>query len=278
MVEISIEAVAEYFQQKELGLKPIPAATQFRARLIELLEGRQVPVVMFNCLDFSWKQGSFGEYPQSIVLEDTTTANVVYYQRDLLDMVQQLQTLGNPAISVIIPDSELFDERPFNHVLDLQTRQAIRDQVYESLSARLLDLQQVGATILTWSEYCARFVPLPWAPDSFTTGAYERIGRDQNLAKKIKEQAKDSRRHFVRRGLNPEYVKAIPEEVMVEKTRWYCAMYMGEGMALSISKAVVLNLEDARVKTWYLRASSNLPILTPVDPNDYSRWRNQTKG
>lgn len=277
MTEREIDAVQTYFEQRELGLKPISAAMQFRTRLTELTQGKIVPVVLFNCLDFSWKPGDLGEYPQSMVLEDTSTANVAYYQKDVLKIIQQLQTLGNPAVSIIIPDSELFDERPFNHSQDIQTRQRIRDQVQEGLSARLPDLQQAGARVIAWSEYCAQFVPIPLAPEEFTKNEYDRIGKNPDLAKKVREQAKDSRKHFVRRNMNPDYVKSIPEDVMVDKTRWYCAMYMGEGTALSVSGAIVVNLEDSRVKTWYQRASSRLPILTPVNPNDYYGWRNGSK-
>lgn len=278
MVERNIEAVEEYFRKKELGLKPIPATTQFRARLIELLEGRQVPVVMFNCLDFSWQQANTGAYPRSTILDDVTKGNIVYYQDTVIDLTRQFRTLGNPTISVIIPDSELFDDRPFNFVQDLQTRQAICGIIQQRLADKLSYLQQeAGAEILTWSEYCARFVPIPWTPNIFTQNEYDRIGKIPELAKKVRDQAKDSRKHFFRRGLNPDYINSIPDEEMVDRTRWYCAMYMGEGVALSLSKALVLNLEDSRVKSWYIKGSSNLPILTPVDPNDYYGWRNQTK-
>lgn len=272
-----IEQVEKYFEQKELGLKPIPAATQFRTRLTELTQGRVVPVVLFNCLDFMWQRGADGQYPQSVVLDDTSTGNVIYYQNSVLEMVQQLSTLGTPALSVIVPDSELFDDRPFNHVQDLSTRRTIRDTVLEGLSTRLSPLIEVGVRVITWSQYCEEFVPISLTPEDFTTDAYSRINRDQTLAKKIREQAKDSRKHFARRGLDPDYIRDIPDDVMVDKTQWYCAMYMGEGTALSISRAIVINLEDARVKTWYLRGSSNLPILTPVDPNDYYGWRNGAK-
>lgn len=278
MNERRIEEVEKYFGQKELGLKPIPAAEQFRRRLQELTEGKQISVVMFNCLDFTWKQAEFGEYPKSEVLDDTSTGNVVYYQKEVINMAQQLKTLGDPAISIIIPDSELFDNRPFNHSQDLQTRQAIMERVWAGLNERLTDLRrETRASILTWSEYCTQFVPLSWTPEEFTKSQYERIDNNPTLAKKVREQARDSRRHFVRRGLDSEYVTSIPEEIMLDKTKWYCAMYMGEATALSISRAVVLNLEDARVKTWYIRGASNLPILTPIDPNVYYKWRNTTK-
>lgn len=277
IIERRISEVEQYFEQRELALKPIPAVSQFRARLTELTEGRRVPVVLFNCLDFSWQQGTQGEYPRSLVLEDISTGNVVYYQKNALEAMQQLSLLGKPAVSVIIPDSELFDDRPFNPSQDLQTRQKIRDQVREDLSEKLSDLRAEEARILTWSDYCAEFVPLPWTPDVFTTNAYDRINKDQALARKVRDQAKDSRKHFARRGLDVDYVNSIPDEAMIDKTKWYCAMYMGEGIALSISRAIVINLEDSRVKTWYLRASSNLPILTPVNPNDYYEWRKEIK-
>ena len=272
-----IEQVEKYFEQKELGLKPIPAAAQFRARLTELAEGRVVPVVLFNCLDFLWQKGADRQYPQSVVLDDTSTGNVVYYQNPVIEMVQQLSTLGTPAVSVIVPDSELFDDRPFNHAQDLSTRKTIGNSVQAGLSARLSLLEETGARVITWSQYCEQFVPLLWTPEDFTTNAYNRINKDQALARKVREQAKDSRKHFIRRGLDSDYVSGMPDEVMIDKTQWYCAMYMGEGTALSISRAIVINLEDARVKTWYLRGSSNLPILTPVNPNEYYTWRNDAK-
>lgn len=271
-----IERVESFFQQKELGLKLIPAAQQFRERLTELLEGRRVPVVSFNCLDFAWQQGNKGEYPKSIILGDTSLGNCVYYQPVMIDMVNQLRNLGEPEISIIVPDSELFDSRPFNFAQNLEERQDICQRVLTGLAENLADLtNQTSTRIITWSQYCAES-GLPTSA-VFTEEAYSRIGNDQTLIKKIKDQVKSSNLHFTRRRLDQKYVESITDEEMFERTKWYCAMYMGEGIALEQSKALVVNFEDLRVRAWYQRGTPNLPILTPVIPDEYYSWRNQRK-
>lgn len=274
MLNEAIERVEKYLREKELGGKDIPAAIQLRDRLNDLYEGIEVPVVSFNCLDFAWQAGEIGQYPKSIILADTSLGNCVYYQPLLIDLARQLESLGKPKVSIIVPDSELFDPRPFNFSQDLEERQGICQKVLTGLSTRLSNLMQTAsARIITWSSYC--FEKGLTSPLKFTEEAYEKISSNAGLTKRVCEQAKSSRIHFIRRGISAEYVDNITEEEMFEKTKWYCAMYMGE--ALALSNAIVVNLEDLRVRAWYSRGVPNLPIITPVIPNEYYMWRNSTK-
>lgn len=108
-------------------------------------------------------------------------------------------------------------------------------------------------------------------PLDYTAENYQRIQADPRLQKKVREQAKDSKKYFERNGL---YTSGVDDREFVDRTSWYLAMYMGEGQALSESRAICLNLEDGRVPAWFQRgANGTLPVLTPVDSREFYRLR-----
>ena len=100
-------------QEFEFGKKPIPAAEELIARLQELAQGRLVPLVVFNCLDFTWKPNK-SKYPQSTVFGYANTS-ICRYSQDEIEIIKlELETLGSPNLRIIVPDSELFDDRVFS--------------------------------------------------------------------------------------------------------------------------------------------------------------------
>lgn len=266
--------VEDYFKEKELGGKSIPAQEVLTKRLNELAAGRNVPVVVFNCLDFGWEQSTPGDYPLAVVRDEVFTSNATYYKEQITDTRQQLLTIGNPEITIIVPDSELFDTNVFPFKQDINERFALR----EAVTAKLQEVfpPDSGISVISWSTYCETQELM--APTWYTQKNYEKIGQDPVLVKKVIKQAKDSRQHFVRGGLDPEYIASIPDDVMADMTAQYLAMYAGEGEALKDSKTIVINLEDMRVSAWYQRgADGQLPVVTPVNPTDWYRWRNAVK-
>lgn len=266
--------ILQYLGQRESTGKPLPAYDQLALRLNELLEGRSVPVPIFQCIDFEWIAAQIGQYPKVIAKTDLDTPICGFYEEDILEVTKRLSALGTPKLLIIIPDSELYDYRAFSFSQSLQERRQLALDYQIALPKRLTRICDAGGSIMLWSEYCSSFGLA--SPQEYTTKNRKMIKQDKALENKIRGQAKDSRKFLVSQGLDPTYVTGIPNEEMEEKVGWYCAMYAGEGKALSDSGAIAINLEDGRVPAWFQRGADNLlPILSPVDPNNFYTWRKQ---
>lgn len=262
----------DFFERIEFGKKPIPAAEEFINRLTELQEGRRVPVVIFNCLDFQWKAIP-QSYPQSTILDGTNTSICSYFEPNIQIYMKKLNLLGQSDLYIIVPDSELFDNRPFSFSQPNYIRKAIGEKVKNNLKEKLKGLKE--KKVVFWSEYCSENGLS--TPFEYTTSNMQKIKDDPDLLKKVLGQVKDSGSYFISKGMNLNYIKSIKDE-MTERTTSYLAMYAGEGQALAESRAIVINLEDQRVSAWFQRgANEKLPILTPVSPTNYYKWRNQKK-
>ena len=257
--------------QLELDCKPIPARNELEMRLRELSQGRLVPLVVFNCLEFSW-QPNGNRYPQSTVSGDSRSSICAFFQDEIEIVKLDLEQLGKPALKIIIPDSELFDDRVFSFAQPREERVAIAANVKDTLSESLNGLNDSESPVILWSDYCQE-QRLP-SPFEYTERNYERIKNDSQLLRKAKDQVADSKKYFEKNGLFSQYIRNIREAELLERTLWYCAMYAGEGQALSESGAIVINFEDGRVPAWFQRgANGRLPILTPGDPKRFYSWR-----
>lgn len=287
----AIKTVIDYFEAREFK-KTIPGKDYLARRLVDLTQGKRIPLVVFNCLDFSWVK-SIGEYPRAVILDDTSTSIVDYFQEELQSSINALNALspnndGGVDVCIIVPDSELLDERVFPFTQSEDERTEIALKVKAVLSERFKKLQKKRRNpVMLWSEYCRRYglqSPTTYTANnaSIVLTIAETGGRNEkekNLLRSILKQRDHSREHFINKGLVSGYVQYdIPSQEMLERIIWYCAMYMGEGQALAESDAIVLNFEDFRVGKWYnIGSSDKLPIITPVNPNNYYAWRKQQK-
>lgn len=269
-----VSEVLQYLGQRESTGKPLPASDQLTLMLNELLEGRIVPVPIFQCIDFEWMAAQTGQYPKVIAKTDLISPICGFYEEDILEVTKKLSALGTPQLLIIIPDSELYDYRAFSFAQNLQERKQMALDYQIALPKRLAKICDAGGSVILWSEYCSSFGLA--SPQEYTTKNREMIKQDKTLENKIRGQAKDSRRFLINKGLDSTYIAGIPNETMEEKVGWYCAMYAGEGQALFDSKAITINLEDGRVPAWFQRGAGNsLPILSPVNPNSFYTWRKQ---
>jgi hypothetical protein len=284
----TIRGALSYFDANEFR-KTIPARDGLIKRLADLANGERVSVVVFNCLDFAWEKAP-GEYPKAVILDDTSTSICDYFKGQLRDSVDALSALSprddNSGVDlcVIIPDSELFDERVFPFIQSAEERARIAEQVKTELSQKFEGFQDGSNPVMFWSEYCAKYglqSPSSYTGNSasllFNARDVEADQQSRNLFRSVLKQQTSSRDYFINKGLGTGYVQYdIPQQEMLDRVVWYCAMYMGEGQALAESNGIVINFEDFRVGKWYNIGSSNrLPIVTPVDPNEYYRWRNK---
>lgn len=283
-----ITSVIGYFDEMEYS-KTIPARDEFYKRIIAISQGVRVPLVVFNCLDFSWQEAEQA-YPSATILDDTSYAISAYFRQAIQETVDALENLsegGGVDLCIIVPDSELFDTRVFPFAQTLNERIAVGEKVKSGISQNFSDNSFLANAVMYWSEYCNRYGLL--TPAKYTTMSADRLrktrfadsqnSRERNIYQTLQKQTAGSVQYFVNNGLKPAYVEYdIPFREREERTLWYCAMYMGEGKALADSGAIVLNLEDLRVRKWYnIGSNDRLPIITPVNPNDYYRWRNAIK-
>lgn len=270
-MSVAVECVLYNLGQMEFGGKPIPATDELRNRLVELQEGRRVPLVTFNCLETSWRPAT-RRYPQ-IVFTPRVDMAVCRYNLDAIEIVRlDLQQVGEPDLKVVVPDSELTDARVFSFAQSEAERLTIAKTYRQTLEDDLSVLNSPDTPVTLWGEYCQSQGLC--RPADYTKENYDRIQSDPKLMKKVRDQAKDSLKFFERNGLPKDYLEAITEDERIDRTAWYLAMYMGEGQALRESRAIVLNFEDGRVAAWFQRGSDGkLPILTPVDPTEFYIWR-----
>lgn len=273
-MKVNVECVLYNLEQIELGKKPVSAKEELRARLTELTEGRDVPLVVFNCLKLEWLKQKKDEYPQAVVSFNPKLAACRYYQQDLEIIRLDLLTLGKPDLEVIIPDSELLDERVFSFAQSRQERFACALNSKIGLASELSELAPDEKPVLLWSEYCQKQGLK--SPMDYTVENYQRIQRDSQLQKKVTNQVKDSKKFFEKDGID---LSAVKDSIIYDRIAWYLAMYMGEGQALRDNRAICLNLEDGRVPAWFQRGADGLlPILNPVDPNEFYAWRAKITG
>ncbi|TSC86877.1 MAG: hypothetical protein G01um10147_752 [Microgenomates group bacterium Gr01-1014_7] len=267
-----VELTLYNLEQLEQTGRPLPAREELKSRLIELAESRSVPVVVFNCLNPDWRPGSKRDYPKAAFSFNPETSICRYYQDYVAITLLALQDLGTPNLNIVIPDSELLDERVFSFAQSKEERIDTSLSAKSALSSVLTELDNPEQAVTLWSEYCAgQSLKTPF---EYTTENYRRIQSDPGLQKKVQDQIKDSARFFDKKGVN---FKKIDPRVIYERIAWYEAMYMGEGQALLESGAIVLNFEDSRIAAWFQRgADSKLPILTPVNANDFYAWRRKS--
>ena len=258
-------------EQMEFGGKALPAKPQLEERLGELVEGRRVPLVVFNCLEFSWRPAEKrGKYPQSIVSCKPEVAVCKYFGDEIGVVKLELGELGTmPDLKVIVPDSELLDDRVFSFAQSRTERLDLAFNSREALATQLSGLNDPASPVILWSDYCQQLGLK--SPMEYTAENFNKIEDDPKLQRKVKDQIKDSARYLERSGISMEDVN-LGE--VYQRTAWYLAMYMGEGEALKDNRAICLNLEDGRVPAWFQRgAGGMLPIITPVDPKDFYNWR-----
>lgn len=286
----AINAALAHFDGKEFR-KTIPARDVLIERMVDLTKGKRVPLAIFNCLDFDWEQFS-GTYPRARILSDTNVSIVDYFQQLVQEDVAALEKLvpkgssGGVDLCIIIPDSELFDDRVFPFAQTVEERKRIAARVKTDLSTKLSSFQTGRKNpVMFWSEYCKKYGLQ--SPTQYTASSANRLlgaatsndRREKDLFSSVTKQMRHSKDHFKNKGMPSTYVEYdIPTQEMLQRIIWYCAMYMGEGRALADSKAIVLNLEDFRVGKWYnIGSSDSLPIVTPVNPNEYYQWRNRRR-
>lgn len=272
----TLQEVMHYFDSREFNNK-IPGRNQLREQFLQLSQGREVPVIIFNCLPFDWVPQE-ERYPQPVILDETDTAICGYYEQELTESLDKLKKIGNPKPIIIIPDSEAFDERLWIFQQSTEEREKIIESVKQALTTRFQSLtEQYGLSVQTWSQYCQE--NNLQTPRQYTEENYFRIKNSPQLSEKIKNQINKDR-FYLARYIGRRKAREIPDNEYFERLCWYYAMYAGEGQAQQDLRAININFEEGRVQSWYeVGAKDELPSITPVkDTTTYYKERDKIKG
>lgn len=265
-MSLEIEQTIKNLQAIEFGQKALTAENQLRARLTELAKGKSVPIVIFNCLEFSWIQQRKDQYPKASVV-CTPQLSICKYFAEEIEIVR-LES-GEPNVQIIIPDSELLDERVFPFVNSRTERLLAAQNAKIALTRELTAAFYTEPTIMLWSEYCQK-AELK-TPADYTKENRRRIEKESGLQDKVRKQIRDSKQFFGKAGID---LNGVNNGEVFNRIAWYAAMYMGEGQALAESGAICINLEDSRVPFWFTEgARGQLPTLNPVDSKTFYQWR-----
>lgn len=266
-----VGAVLKYFESKELNGGKIQTST-FIQRLAELENSRQVPVVVFNCIFFNYSPDPESGYPLYTALDGTEKPISAFYLPRIVESLDALSTIGSPKPYIVVPDSELLDERIFPFTQNEQERQQIALKMTRALK-EVITAQAPSSAIdvILWSQYCQKYGLK--SPFDYTQEALLKVINQRPEA--IQRQTQDSYQYFLNRGLDYKALNRVSDEEFENRIKWYLAMYAGEGRALEDSGAIVLNFEDLRVRKWLKAGSENqLPVLTPVPTlSDYKKWQ-----
>jgi hypothetical protein len=272
--QTTVNSVVRYFEGKEQGGKPIPGKDIFIKRLESIAAGEKVPIVIFNCISFTYYPDQEGLYPAATPVVAGASSIVDFYRNDLAELVREVKKLGEPDVQVVVPDSE-FDKRVLNIPLSDEKLRKMATELKRDLADRLQGLP-VNVSLLT--EYTHNY-GLP-SPSTYTEKNYSRIKESGSIKRK---HVNAERQYFSRNAIVSGYLQGISDEAISERLMWYYGMYAGEGEALRDSGAIVLNLEDdSRVTTWLQRGASqnfkattaaSLPILTPVTTREFVEYK-----
>lgn len=266
-----ISKVIDYFASKEINGSKLQTREALGQRLQELASGKTVPVVVFNCIFFNYSEDPNGRYPRYTAVDDTSKPISTFYADDIIASLDALKIIGTPKPYIVVPDSELLDERVFPFTQSQEEREALITHIKAELQASVTIPPEYRLEIITWSEYCQRYwlqSPSVYTEEALTRDVDTRVGA-------VSRQVQDSFQYFLGRGIKFDSLIRIPDEEFESRIRWYLAMYAGEGRALQDSSAIVLNFEDLRVRKWLrIGSDSQLPVLTPIPTlAEYKKWQ-----
>lgn len=258
-----------FFEINEFKNRPLRARFALLKRLVELSQGQEIPVVIFNCFAFNWIPQE-EKYPACQVFEDMDYSVSVYY-RDRINQINQiLSKIGTPRFYLIIADSETTDERLWDFAQPPEERQEITEKAQDELRKRLLESNIVS---IKWSDFCKKYNLS--SPYEYTSDGYQLITGDPNLRKKVMSELLEDK-EYMEFYMSKSNVQSIPEDEFLDRLSWFYGMYIGEGIALQEAGAICINFERSASEWFQARTSEPIPILTPTQNIDaFYTWRKE---
>ena len=235
--------------------------------LVRLSNGEKVPVPIFNCLTLDWVEQK-SKYPSVVVSDDISSAITRFNRKKIRETKEILEMLGKPDFYIVIPDSEILDDRVWPFAQSEKNRTMISMNLLNGIQYLFPNIN-----CIFWSEYCSKYGLRN--PAVYTKINYEKIKSNPILMETVAKSLSNMRTYLTK-YIGEKPANTIEDYELLERTIWYFAMYMGEGQALTDSNAISINFEEGNVLKWFQTgADGNLPIISPSnDIYGYYQWRN----
>ncbi len=247
----------------------------FKADLAALRRDEPVDFVLWNCLEFSWINNGYNQYPSCEVNSDLSTAISVYFQPQITQFAQNLLTLGPARFTILTPSSEVTDPKIWSYTQSLSDRLKLLSNTTKQLQLAYSSIPSFQ--VQTWSQFLASQGEFT-NPIDFTDFAQTLITQSPQLETLRQQAIKSDQQYLNQFGIN------LKPEVLRQSAIRYFAMYYAEGLAFAQlrrqgKRIVLINLEEYRVpQLTNLGSAATLPIITPVSSeeiNNYYQWKKQ---
>ncbi|NTU46643.1 hypothetical protein HGA88_03370 [Candidatus Roizmanbacteria bacterium] len=279
-----IMKVFDWFKKVGYGKKWVykNEELKFAKKLIDFSQGKPIDWLMWNCIGFTW-YGNNGKMPSCDLTNNLNASITLYFQNRIIEMVNQLSTIGNPRLYILLPSNEAFDEAVWNYRQPYESRKSMLREAVAGLREAYSTIYlpaNVDLRIVRWDVYLrsrkAANLP-PW----YSSEGKNRLQADPAYEKIAKRALKNGKNYYEKWGI------FVDDKELLEKQVDYYAVYGGEGIAYQeLSKSgidiVLVNFEEWTVVQEGYRGSNNsLCAVTPISAAEMSQfyaWKNeQTK-
>lgn len=253
-----------------------------RDSLLNFANGIPTDFLIWNCIGFRWFAKPNGEFPSCTINNNLDASITVYFQERIKETMEILSSLGNPAVTVLIPSNEAFDARVWEYQQSEEEREDIINDAVSGLSERLSALELPATTSLSvkrWDDFL-KDRGASRAPVEYSLEGENRLKNLPQFSKKIlPEGIRSGRSYLAKNGID-----TITDEALAKRQPQYYGVYAGEGVAFEELKKngnniIVINFEEMRVpKMAYLGAKEDLPIVSPVTNDEREAfYRSETR-
>ncbi len=283
-----IGKAVQYFKQKG-GKRWLKGAdeSEFIRLLLELSDGRNTDVLIWNCFDFEWTPApKSGDYPSCVIRDTVDTSIVNYHSEKVAETLEILAIFGPINPIVLTPSNEAFAQK-WNYA---QSRPE-REQVVDSVTARLKDL--IGGAITTVPVSVMRFDEylksrgITDSPEDLTNQGVDIFRRKlANDPKLVQQTIEDNREYFEQFGI------MVRDEEIERFVAEYFGVYGGEGIGVSKivksgQRVMMIDVEEGRVakttiegmrKAWADGVGEIFPIVSPLLPVEklgFYQWKKE---
>lgn len=245
-------------------------------------KGKPTDFIIWNCLNFEWKQEPQGGYPPCRISNNLETSIALYFLPRFKQVAEQFSAIGNPAITLMVPSSEATYESMWSYLQPKTEREQIVDNAVSELNLKLQETEfpdSVTIRAMRWDEYL-KSRGITKEPEEYSKEGEQRIWESSDVDRITREAVNNGIEYFGRFG-----IEVNPEKIAPKRIRYY-GMYEGEGAAMADVRqngfgVIVINFEELRVSKMALRgAKGKLPIITPVTDEEmtaYYQWETEVK-
>ena len=256
----------------------------FAEKLIRFSRNEPVDFLIWNCLGFRWSSPTSSvSYPPCTITSNNDAAIALYFRSRIEKMIEVLSKIGDPEITILVPSNEAFSKRTWNYLQSTEEREKVIDEAVAGLKFNFRDAvlpSNARINIQRWDDFLkARGISK--SAEEYSIEGERKVRQSNNYQRILDEAIKSGRKYFADNGITD-----ISDIALRDQRPKYYGIYAGEGIAFEDmqkngNNIVIINFEEMRVPQMAsLGANGNLSIVTPITPNEmtrYYQWENRQK-